>query len=197
MIIMAYSFNPKENFAKALGSNVKISTKNAIKICRVIRNKPLTRVKRLLVGLSTEKRSLGTKHYTTAATEILGLVNSCEKNADFMGLDIDRLFVNASARQGTNIKRRRRKSGYGTKMKMTHVEIMLVERGKKSIKKEKKAEVITVSNKTELENAVKKAAEKVKEAEVKKIKEEPKKEIEDKKEVKTEKIEKPKEENKE
>ena len=130
MIIMGQTFVPKENYAKAFGTDVRISTKASYVVCDAIRNKPLNRAKRLLEGLAAETRSLEGKYYTKTAKAILNLVNSCEKNAEFKGLDADRLFVHASARRAANIQRRRRKGSFGTKMKNTHLEVLLIERGK-------------------------------------------------------------------
>ncbi|MCX6815709.1 MAG: hypothetical protein NT120_02570 [Candidatus Aenigmarchaeota archaeon] len=129
---MPYTFEPKHQYAKASGTDVRISTKDSVIICKVIRNKPLKRAKRLLEDLSSKKRNLGGKYYSNAVDEILNLINSCEKNAEFLGLDNEKLFVHASASKGTNIHRRRRKGAFGSKMKATHVEIMLIERGKES-----------------------------------------------------------------
>lgn len=156
MIIMPYTFVPKEKHAKAYGNNMRISAKHAAKICRVIRNKPLTRVKRLLNDLVGGKRSLGQKYYTKTAEEMLSLIESCEKNAEFLGLDKGRLMVRASAHLGTMLKRRRRKAKFGSKMKATNLEIMLIESGRK------KAGIIRVAGKKDAEKAAKKIAEKVK-----------------------------------
>jgi ribosomal protein L22 len=125
-----YTFKPGKKFAKASGQNMRISTKSAELICRVIRKKPLTRAKRLLSDLAEEKRSLDGMYYSKTVREMLMLLESCEKNAEFLGLDSDRLFVHASAHTGTNFRRRRRKAGFGSKMKSTNLEIMLIERGR-------------------------------------------------------------------
>jgi len=135
---MPYTFIPKENHAKAFGRNLKISSKNAAIICRVIRGKKLKVVKRLLNDLIDKKRSLGGKYYTNAAKEIKKLLESCEKNAEFLGLDTNSLFVHASATHGTIVRRRRRKAAFGSRMKMTNVEIILIEKTKK--KDQKKSE---------------------------------------------------------
>src|SRR3989338_8692228 len=105
-----YTFQPKERSARALGRNLRISTKSATLLCRTIRKKPLTRAKRLLQDLAAERRSLGKKHYTKTAREMLMLLQSCEKNADSMDLDKDRLIVHASAHKGTIMRRLRRKA---------------------------------------------------------------------------------------
>ena len=151
---MKQTFEPKHNYAKAFGSDMKISMKASMILCDVIRNKPLTRAKRLLEDLVAERRSLRGKYYTKAAKGILALLNSCEKNADFKGLDAGRLFVHASAHKGTRIQRRRRKGAFGTIMKSTNMEIMLVERGKQpkdSVSKKKIKEQLTKKTETDIE----------------------------------------------
>ncbi len=127
---MTYTIKPKEKHAKAYGNNLRISTKDAIKICRVIRKKPRDRAKRLLVDLVNKKRSLAGSYYSKAVAEILSLLESCEKNAEFLGLDPEKLMVHASAQTGTITRRRRRKSAFGSRMKSTNVEIILIEKGK-------------------------------------------------------------------
>ncbi|MCX6819013.1 MAG: hypothetical protein NT129_03365 [Candidatus Aenigmarchaeota archaeon] len=127
---MTYTIKPTEKHAKAYGNNLRISTKDAIKICRVIRKKPRDRAKRLLVDLVNKKRSLAGSYYSKAVAEILSLLESCEKNAEFLGLDPEKLMVHASAQTGTITRRRRRKSAFGSRMKSTNVEIILIEKGK-------------------------------------------------------------------
>ncbi len=126
---MSYTFEPEEKHAKAY-SMLPVSVKSAEMICKVIRKKPLKRAMRLLYGLEAETRSLGGKHYTKTAENIRKLVESCEKNAVFLGLDNERLMVHASAHEGTRMRRRRRKGGFGNIMKRANVEIMLIEKGK-------------------------------------------------------------------
>lgn len=138
---MPYTFKPKERHAKAY-SWLNISQKDAKVICRVIRKKKLKVVKRLLEDLIARKRNLEGKYYTRAVTEIKKLLDSCEKNAKAIGLDIDKLFVYASSHKGPSIARRRRKREHGISMKSTNVEIILVEKGK-----EKKGKKVTEKDK--------------------------------------------------
>jgi len=168
---MTYTFVPKHKFAKAYGSNLRISAKSAVLICRTIRNKPLNRAKRLLNDVYIGKRSLGGKYYTKTVGEIITLMNSCEKNAEFLGLDADRLFVHASAHKGTIMRRRRRKAAFGSRVKATNLELMLIERGKESRTKvsRKKLEeqlksknVKVVKNEEELVKEVKHHADEIK-----------------------------------
>lgn len=172
LMLMKQTFVPKHNYAKAFGTDMRISQKSASVVCNVIRDKPLTRAKRLLEDLSTGRRNLEGKYYTKTVKAILQLINSCEKNAEFKGLDTDRLFVHASAHRGANIRRRRRKGAFGSSLKNTHLEVLLVERGKE--RKDK------VSKKKIKEQLTKRPEEQVKEAEIKKEEKELEKEIEKK-----------------
>ena len=136
---MGYTFEPKEPHARAYGNNLDISTKNAQKICRVIRGKRLSTAKKILDGLITQKKSIDGKYYTKAANAILSLLRSAEKNADFRGLDIDSLHVHISASRGVIRYRGRRKADFGRRMKFTNVEVILIEKNKPK-KKEKEPE---------------------------------------------------------
>ncbi|HIG97362.1 MAG TPA: hypothetical protein HA230_03380 [Candidatus Aenigmarchaeota archaeon] len=179
---MKQTFEPKHNYAKTFGSDMKISMKASMVLCDVIRNKPLTRSRRLLEDLIAQRRSLRGKYYTKAAKAILLLLNSCEKNAEFKGLDTGRLFVHASAHKGTNIQRRRRKGAFGSTMKSTNMEIMLVERGKQPkdmVSKKKIKEQLT--KKSDVDAEVEKEKEDLKRDldTVKKEQEELKKDVEE------------------
>ena len=65
---------------------------------------------------------------TKTCEAMLKLLESCEANAKALGLDADSLFVHASATKGTNMRRGRRKSGFGARMRSSNVEIILVSR---------------------------------------------------------------------
>lgn len=127
---MPYTFEPKQKHAKVHGSSLRVSAKASNTICRTIKKKTLARSKRLLMNLISKKQSLDGKYYTKAAKEMLNLLNSCEKNAEFLGLDADRLMVHATATHGAAFHRRRRKGAFGSKLKSAYIEIMLIERGK-------------------------------------------------------------------
>lgn len=133
---MGYTFKPEQPHAKAFGTNLRISAKDAAKLSSVIRGKKLAVAKRLLQDLVAGKRALRGKYYTKTAAGMLGLLESCEANAKSLGLDEGRLFVHSAATHGTHMRRARRKSGFGARMKSTNLEIMVIERG--SAKAEKK-----------------------------------------------------------
>lgn len=161
---MPYTFVPKFRHAKAYGSNLRVSAKSAAIICAAIRDKPLTRAKRLLVDLKSGRRNLKGKYYSGTVEGLLQLLESAEKNAENLGLESERLFVHASAHKGMALRRRRRKSGFGSKLKTANVEIMLIECGKADDmrRKEKLKEAV----KTALTKEVQKMKEKGKEIEM-------------------------------
>ena len=181
---MSYTFIPKEKHAKAYGSNVRVSRKSATIICDVIKKKPLIRGKRLLIDLQAKRRSLRGKYYSKTVDEILQLLESCEKNADNLNLDKGKLFIHASAHKGTIMKRRRRRSKFGSQLKTANIEIMLIERGKEKIKIKKKEggklKPVTVETVTK---DVAKIAKKVEEDIEEKLKESGKKEERQEKKV--------------
>lgn len=157
---MPYTFVPKEKHARAFGRNVRVSTKTAEKICRVITKKPLTRSKRLLADLLEGRRSLRGKYHAKTVAAMLRMLESCEKNAEFLDLDKDRLMVHASAHQGSHVRRRRRKAAFGSRMKYTNIEVMLVERGR--LQEKKRASVVRVKDAAAAERVAKEIAAKMK-----------------------------------
>ena len=125
---MGYTFEPEKPHAKAYGNNLRISPKNARIICTVIKRKKLSVAKRLLQDVIAGTRSLRGKYFTNASKSILELLESCEANAKSLGLDVGQLFVHASATHGTMMRRGRRKSSFGSRLKTANVEVILVQR---------------------------------------------------------------------
>jgi ribosomal protein L22 len=151
---MGYTFYPKEKFAKANIRNAKISTKNTAKLCRLIRGKKLKVAKNLLEDLVSGSRSLDGKYYTKTAKEMLRIMNSCIKNAEFLNMETEKLFVHASAHMGTIMRRRRRKGAFGSRMKTTNVEFILIEKGS--------SEKISLQKLKKMKSAMAKEAEEIK-----------------------------------
>ncbi len=122
-----YTFQPKERHAKAFGRNLPISTKNAKIICRVIRGKKLKIAMRFLDALLEQKKSINGKYYTKTVQYIKKLIESCIKNAEHLGIDTENAKLHISCHKGTTLRRRRRKYEFGSRMKSTNVEVMLIE----------------------------------------------------------------------
>jgi len=73
--------------------SARISLKDSVVIFKKIRNKPVKKAKSLLVDMINQKRNLNGKHYTDESKEILSLIEEAENNAEFLGLDKEKLFI--------------------------------------------------------------------------------------------------------
>ncbi len=124
MLKYALNLNPKKS-AKAYGRGLSISTKDSIIICRKISGMNLKKGIRFLEGLSSETLSIDGKHYTSAAATILEVVRSAEKNAEFKGLDTEKLVIMASAHKAFAFFRPRRMKLRRQQRKSTHIQVVL------------------------------------------------------------------------
>ena len=88
---MPYTFAPEEKHAKAYGSNLRISPKTGHLICNMIKRKKFNVAKSMLEDMYAGKRSMKGKYYTKTVKEMLDLLASCEKNAQVLGLDMDKV----------------------------------------------------------------------------------------------------------
>ena len=124
--MIKYALNPDpKKCVKVYGRALRISRKSSVTVCRAISGKSLKKGKALLEGMVEKKRDLNGKYYTNVATEILGLVKSSENNAEFKGLDTDKLIINASAHRGFTFYRPRKSKMGRMKRKMTNVQVVL------------------------------------------------------------------------
>jgi len=126
---MKYTLNPKpEKSVRVFGRGLRISTKYSTIVCRAITGMNLGKGKGFLEDLISQKRSLGGKYYTNISDALLGLLKSAEANAEFKGLDADRMIIHASAHKGFTFWRPRRLKMRRTKRKATNIQIVLEER---------------------------------------------------------------------
>ncbi|NIP66548.1 50S ribosomal protein L22 [Candidatus Bathyarchaeota archaeon] len=111
--------------AKASGRELRVSPKHAREVCKAIKNMGLERAKEYLnqvvekkspVPYGRHKKKVGHRHGlrkpptgrypTKAAEKILQILESAEANAEFKGLDTERLkIIHASAYPGMKIKK--------------------------------------------------------------------------------------------
>ncbi len=147
--ITAEALDP-EKTAKASGREVRVSPKSAREICRTIKGMMLTKAKQYLKDVMTKKQAVpfkrfkkkaGHRHGLTkayagkypvkAAKYTLKILEGAEANAEYKGLDIDRLrIIHASAYPGMTVKRfMPRSSGRATPdfETLCHIEIVLEE----------------------------------------------------------------------
>jgi len=127
MLKYAFNANPKRS-ARVYGRSLDISPKDAIEVCRAINRSHLSRGEGLLEGLVTGKRDVNGKFYTKASKRILELLKSARSNAEFKGLEEDKLHIYASAHKGFSMSTGRRDQVRGQKRLYTHVQLVLVER---------------------------------------------------------------------
>lgn len=138
-----YGREIKGNTAKACGYNVRVSTKNSKPVCKALRGMEVQKAKKFLNELITEKSHINGKYYTNISSELLGLIESAEKNAEFKNLDTKNMFIaHVAALKGSTMRRRRHKNKIGNKLKATHLEVILKERSAEGrpLKPAKKAE---------------------------------------------------------
>ncbi len=142
--------------ASVMGKDLSISTKQAIVISKYIRGKKLSWVKERLgkvlefevaVPFTVRKKGIGHRkghmssgRYPQKATkEVMKLIKSVEANAQNKGLDTNELYISEII---PNKASRPRHPGrqLGTRMRRTHLEIIVEERikEKKTENKEKK-----------------------------------------------------------
>jgi large subunit ribosomal protein L22 len=152
---MNYAFKDynKENMARAVGVALPISYKHSFEVCNFIRNRPLARAKKLLLDVAEKKaavpyrrfdfdlahkRKIGPGRYPVkTVTEILTILESAEKNAQFKGLNTSNLvIVHISSHNAGKSFRYGRQSR--RKAKRTHVEIVLQEKSQSKPAKESK-----------------------------------------------------------
>ena len=185
----------KENMAKVFGRALPISTKFCIEICNFIREMGTSNAKKILQdvvdgkravpfkifndGLS-HKRKIGPGRYPIkATTEIIGLIESAEANAQFKGLNTSDLcitHINAhlASRPWRYGRQRRRKA------KRTHIEIIVEERKAKSegkVKKESNADTVKKKEDIKKKTNVNKGEQKPKEVKEKPIENKATKEV--------------------
>lgn len=118
----------EEEDVKAAGTNLPISTKESVRLCKKLNKMKLLKAERLLRDMIDGKRSLGGKHYTKTCENILEILESAKNNANYKGINEERLRIKMiTAEKGPN-RRRLRRTGFGNKMKNTHIKVVL-ERG--------------------------------------------------------------------
>jgi large subunit ribosomal protein L22 len=139
-----------EKTAKASGREVRVSPKSAREICKTIKGMILTQAKQYLRDVIAKKKAVPFKRFkkkaghrhglekayagrypVKAAKHILKVLEGAEANAEFKGLDTDRLrIIHASAYPGMKIKRYMpRAHGRATPdfETLCHIEIVLEE----------------------------------------------------------------------
>ncbi|MFH1431765.1 MAG: 50S ribosomal protein L22 [archaeon] len=139
--------DPKKN-AKVCARNQRISKKHSVEIGRFIKGMKLEKAKRYLKEVLQKKKALPyTKHHDSlghkkgmgpgrypllAAEKYIELLNSLEKNAEYIGLDTKSIIIsNAYATKGSAYYRPRRSRFRGQQVKSTNISL-IAEEGRKN-----------------------------------------------------------------
>ncbi len=150
---LGYSFKVEDEgrVAKATGRALRISPKWSIELARELKGKKLAQAKSYLMDIIAQRRSLPLKRFNKgvahrsdlvkacagrypkkAAQHFLKLLESAEKNAEYKGLDVEKLYIKHAMAQRGPIIRGFRPRAYGRaspKNRQTaHVQIILEER---------------------------------------------------------------------
>lgn len=129
--------------AIANGINLGISRKESVEICRLIRNKPVDKAKKILERVIEKKEAVPYKRYlmsvphrkgkigpgrypVKASEKILLLIKSAEANAENKGMSKNLVISHISAHKGETQSRYGRKMG--KKAKRTHIKIIVKEK---------------------------------------------------------------------
>ncbi|MEM0129560.1 MAG: 50S ribosomal protein L22 [Thermoplasmata archaeon] len=133
--------------ARARGRELPISPKKSYEVLNAIRGLPLERARRILEEARDRRRAIPFRRYNQetahhrgvgpgrfpekVARHLLQILKNAEANAEYEGLDVDRLYIRtASAARGRILKSRMpRAHGRSTPWneQTTHIEIVLAE----------------------------------------------------------------------
>ena len=94
-------------------------------VARKINRMKLPAAKRFLEDMLKERKSIRVKFYTKTVEQILKLLKSAENNALNKGLELEKLKINISVHKGPIRHRTRRKRAFGTRLKMTNMQVIL------------------------------------------------------------------------
>jgi len=124
--MVGYPVEAKENEVKAAGIGLPLSTKKSTIVCRKLNKMKLDKAKKFLQDLIDKKADIDKKHYTKTAKEILNILESAEKNAQYKGLE-NLIIKTITAETGPNRIRMKRRRSFGSRLKNTHIKIVLKE----------------------------------------------------------------------
>ena len=124
----AHNLQHEEKSVKIYGRGLRVSQKNSVAVCAKLTGMNLEKGKQFLDRLLTEKESMRGKYYTNVVKELSSLLKLAESNAEFKGLDTNRMIIYASAHKGFTFFRPRSWKNRRTKRKMANLQIVLEQR---------------------------------------------------------------------
>jgi large subunit ribosomal protein L22 len=147
-----YSDEPGVNVARARGIEIPISPKKTYEVLNAIRGLPLDRARTVLEDAAALRRAIPFRRYnqetahhtgvgpgryaTKVVKNVLKVLENAEENAEYEGMDTDRLFVKVAASARGRIRRATMPRAHGRATQWneqtTNIEIVLAERAEKA-----------------------------------------------------------------
>lgn len=147
----SYKVENDKNIARAFGKEIRVSPKHCVEICRELKGKKLEYAKDYLQEVIDMKRAVPFKRYkkgiahrrglnkwhsgrypVKAASHIMKLLESAESNAEYKGLNVERLFIkHIMAQRGRVIRGfipRAMGRASASNTPTTHIQVTLEER---------------------------------------------------------------------
>jgi len=124
--MVKYPVKIGEKEVSASGVDLPISTKNSVIICKKINGMKLDKAKKFLQRLIDEKEDINGKHFTKTSVEILKVLENGESNAKYKGLE-NLVIKTISAETGAKRRRSKRRRSFGSRLKDTHIKLVLKE----------------------------------------------------------------------
>ncbi|HTP53613.1 MAG TPA: 50S ribosomal protein L22 [Thermoplasmata archaeon] len=142
-----YRDEPGVNVARARGIEIPISPKKTYEVLNAIRGMPVARARALLEEVTelrravpfrrynqetAHKRGIGPGRYPQkVAAQVLKILTNAQENAEYEGLDADRLFVKVAASARGRVRKASMPRAHGRATpwneQTTHIEIVLGE----------------------------------------------------------------------
>jgi large subunit ribosomal protein L22 len=146
-----YRDEPGVNVARARGIEVPISPKKTYEVLNAIRGLPVDRARTILEEAVALRKAIPFRRYnqetahhigvgpgryaTKVATNVLKVLANAEENAEYEGMDTDRLFVKVASCARGRIRRANMPRAHGRATawneQTTNIEIVLAERKEK------------------------------------------------------------------
>ena len=124
--MIKYPVKIEKEEVKAAGIGLPISTKSSIIICRKINRMKLDKSKKFLHALIGKKTDINGKYFTKTCEEILKILDSAEKNAEYRGMKAP-VIRTVCAEKGAKRMRSKRRRSFGSRLKNTNIKIILKE----------------------------------------------------------------------
>ncbi|MGB6500112.1 MAG: 50S ribosomal protein L22 [Thermoplasmata archaeon] len=135
------------NVARARGVEIPISPKKTYEVLNAIRGLPLAKARTLLEDVAEHRRAIPFRRYNQETAhkrgigpgrypekvirQVLQILTNAEENAEYEGLDTDRLFIKVAASARGRIRKATMPRAHGRATnwneQTTHIEIVLAE----------------------------------------------------------------------